>query len=117
MIFSVSHKGDGFAEMRVRFPDYMLTTFMQFIESQKYIEKNRTPSIKINKSVINEKYFNELNDRIRSYYLDAISSGSTRNAAVSETLLKMKGACFHNVSYDIVKSILSKQGLLRPKKS
>jgi hypothetical protein len=115
--YSIKHDGADSVMIRVSVSSKQLPAFIQFIENQRSFEQNQTLSVNNRKSISNEDYFIRLHKAASDFYFAAISSGLPVNAAISETLLKLKGATFFNISYDSLKSILSRQGCFRAKSS
>lgn len=110
MKYSVKNNGFGFVEIRLEIPESFLTDAMRFIEGI-----NKTLSIRQLSSSLNEEYFIKLNKSASNFYRASLASGLSVNASISATLSLMKGAAFYNISYDMLKSILSKQGCFRSK--
>ncbi len=97
--------------IRVFVPENLAMSFLTFINQN----AQKKPEIKTDSRIQNEKYFTELNTLACSFFDDAVKSGFAISTAVSETNYSLKSAGFANVSYNITRSILQKNGRLKQK--
>ena len=116
MRMSVKNNGTGFSMIRIEVPDSLTSAFLEFIEFHQAKLRNKTLSIRNSKPLHDEKYFIELNTYCKTSFYSAVASGLSSNQALSSVLKKLKGTNFYNISYDGLKSILTKQGCFRSKK-
>lgn len=110
MKYTIENNGSGFCSIRVLCPESLAASFLAFIE-QKSRENVRV--IKSASPAKNETYFIELSSKTLLAFEQCLASGSSPKAAISAVNKKLKGLGFANTSYDIVKSILTRQGCFK----
>lgn len=114
MKYSIENNGQGLVMIRVYVPESLAASFLAFIDQKSrenhYLIKSPSP-------VRNENYFKELNDNAAALFSKCSTAGMSNNSSISEINKKLKGLGFRNISYDIVKSILTKQGCFKMKKA
>lgn len=113
MKFTVENKGTGVVMLRVFIPEDQTTAFIDFIHQQEK-KQNQTPSVKKYSPLLSENYLTELSNASVSFYGQCIKQEMSKKQAISETLKLLKGTNFFNISYDSLKSILTKAGCFRP---
>lgn len=114
MKYCIENSGQGLVMIRVYVPESLAASFLAFIDQK---SRENPPVIKKSSSLQNENYFIQLNEKCAALFMQNVDSGLPMNSAVSETLKKIKALGFHNISYDGLKSILTKQGCFKTKKA
>lgn len=112
MKYSIENKGTGIVMIRVFVPERLAASFLAFIDQK---SRENLPVVRSVSSQKNENYFIELNARAGAFFDSAIAAGIPIKSALSETNYKLKSVGYANVSYDITKQILQKQGKLKRK--
>lgn len=113
MKYTITNNGSDSVSIRVSVPPSLVPAFVQFIENQQSSVRNKTLSVNGSKSNHDENYFIKLTEYAVRFYSDCFATGNSVNASISYALKKMKGANYHNISYDRLKSILTSQGCFR----
>lgn len=113
MKFTVENKGTGVVMLRVFIPEEQTTAFIDFIHQQEK-KQNQTLSVRQASRSHDENYFIELAETAVAFFGHCIKQEMTNKEAISETLKLLKGTNFYNISYDSLKSILTKAGCFRP---
>ena len=114
MKYSIENNGSGVCMIRVFVPETLAAAFLAFID-----QKSRENHAVVEKfsSAKNEKYFIDLNANALACFNQCSVAGMSPSTSISEVNKKLKVLGFYNISYDIVKSVLTRQGCFRPKKA
>lgn len=110
MKYTIENNGSGFLSFRVLVPERQAAAFFAFIEQK---SKENPPVVKSVSSGKNEAYFTELSLKCLTLFDTFVSDGMTAKAAISAVNQNIKVLGFANTSYDIVKSLLTKQGCFK----
>jgi hypothetical protein len=114
MQYSIQNQGQGIVCVRVLAPEHLAASFLAFIEQK---SRENVPRIKTVSSSKGDDVLIRIKEKTFSLFDGFIKDGSTVKTAISATNYALKTVGFANVSYDIVKQILSKSGRLRVKSS
>lgn len=114
MKYFIQNNGEGLVMIKVIVPETLALPFLAFFD-----QKNRqnVPIIKSVQCSDGEKLQMEIHQKIYDFFDTSLSSGMSTNEALSDSLKRLKATGYVNLTYDLVKSILSKSGRLRTKKS
>ena len=110
MTYTLQNNGSGSVCIRAVVPASLASAFLAFFDQK---SRENHPVIKSSSHEKNEAYFIELNAKTLLLFEQCINAGMSRQASVSEVNKKLKVLGFHNTSYDIVKTLLTRQGCFK----
>lgn len=112
MKYTIQYNDTGVCLFRVHVPAAFASSFLAFIEQK---SRENVPVVKKVSSVVDENYFSKLQVSIFETYDSFVAAGLPLNLAVSKTNYALKALGYANISYEIVRGILSKSGRFRLK--
>lgn len=115
MKYSIENNGHGFINIRLNVPESLLSQCLDFIHLIDKKTENKTMNIRNASSLRDDSYFIKLDETALTFFNEFVESGCTKNVALSHTLKKLKGINYVNISYDILKSRLTRKGCFKSK--
>jgi len=113
MKYSIVNQGTGVVMIRLFVPDFQVSSFLSFMEQKK---RENPPVIRKSPLLHDENYFINLRLTAVNLFTSFVVAGLPQNAAISDTLKQLKTGDFHNISYDRLRQILTKNGCFRSEK-
>ena len=113
MRYTIQNNGSDTVLIRVYAPALQVASFLAFIDQK---SREHVPKIKTASSSIDDSYLINLTASALSYFDSFLLSGSSIPLAISATNNSLKASGYANMSYDMTKQLLQKNGKLRQKR-